>query len=343
MNIALLLEMAGDAAPDRIALVCDGKRWSYGQLLAAARGACELIVNSGASHVALLDEGSEASVIALFGAALAGVPYCPLNYRLADADLAGLLGRIAPALVVGDAERVTRLSFDSGHVVYPRAEFTLAAQEAVAAEDAAHDPGEGVAIQLFTSGTTAAPKAAILRHSNLVSYILGTVEFAAAEETEAALVSVPPYHIAGIAAMLSSIYAQRRIVLLPAFAPDAWLKLVDAEAVTNAFVVPTMLSRIIHAMDKGVHADISSLRSIAYGGGKMPLELIHHALDLFPRTGFTNAYGLTETSSTVALLGPDEHRKAHAASDPTQRARLASVGKPLPTIELEICVMPAFC
>ena len=336
MNIALLLEMAGDAAPGRIALVCDGKRWSYGELLAAARGACELIVNSGASHVALLDEGSEASVIALFGAALAGVPYCPLNYRLADADLAGLLGRIAPALVVGDAERVTRLSLDSGHVVYPRAEFTLAAQEAVAAEDAAHDPGEGVAIQLFTSGTTAAPKAAILRHSNLVSYILGTVEFAAAEETEAALVSVPPYHIAGIAAMLSSIYAQRRIVLLPAFAPDAWLKLVDAEAVTNAFVVPTMLSRIIHAMDKGVHADISSLRSIAYGGGKMPLELIHHALDLFPRTGFTNAYGLTETSSTVALLGPDEHRKAHAASDPTQRARLASVGKPLPTIELEI-------
>lgn len=336
MNIALLLEMAADAAPDCVALVCDGKRWTYGELLGAARGAYELIVDSGASHVALLDEGSEASVIALFGAALAGVPYCPLNYRLADADLAALLGRIAPALVVGDAERVARLSPDAGHVAYPRAEFTLAAQEAVASDSAEYDPGESIAIQLFTSGTTAAPKAAILRHSNLVSYILGTVEFAAADEADAALVSVPPYHIAGIAAMLSSIYAQRRIVLLPAFAPDAWLKLVDAESVTNAFVVPTMLSRIIHAMDKGVHAGISSLRSIAYGGGKMPLELIHHALDLFPETGFTNAYGLTETSSTVALLGPDEHRKAHAASDPTERARLASVGKPLPTIELEI-------
>ncbi|WP_374526954.1 class I adenylate-forming enzyme family protein [Novosphingobium sp.] len=336
MNIALLLEMAAEAAGDRIALVCDGKRWTYGELLDAARGACELIRDSGAEFVALLDESSEASVIAMFGAALAGVPYCPLNYRLADADLGALLGRIAPALVIGDAARVERLAPDQGHVVYPRAEFTLAVQEAVAAPDAEYDTGEGIAIQLFTSGTTAAPKAAILGHSNLVSYILGTVEFAGADEGEAALVSVPPYHIAGIAAALSSIYAQRRIVMLPAFAPDAWLKLVDAERVTNAFVVPTMLSRIIHAMDKGVQADISSLKAIAYGGGKMPLELISHALDLFPDTGFTNAYGLTETSSTVALLGPEEHRAAHRSDDPKVRARLASVGIPLPTIELEI-------
>lgn len=336
MNIALLLEMAAQADPDRIALVCDGKRWSYGELDHAARGACELIRSSGAQHVALLDESSEAAVIALFGAALAGVPYCPLNYRLADADLAGLLARIAPALIVGDVERAGRLFPDAGHICYPRSEFTLAALEATLREDAEHDTGEGVAIQLFTSGTTAAPKAAILRHSNLISYILGTVEFASADEADAALVSVPPYHIAGIAALASSIYAQRRIVLLPAFAPESWLKLVEAEKVTNSFVVPTMLGRIIHAIDKGVQADISSLRAIAYGGGKMPLELIHRALDLFPQADFTNAYGLTETSSTVALLGPEEHRRAHSSSDPVERARLASVGKPLPTIELEI-------
>ena len=74
----------------------------------------------------------------------------------------------------------------------------------------------------------------------------------------------------------------------------------------------------------------------AYGGGRMPLELISLALDLFPETGFTNAYGLTETSSTVALLGPDEHRAARKSDDPNVRARLVSVGKPLPTIELEI-------
>ena len=336
MNIALLLEMAGDSAPDRIGLVCDGTRWSYGDLLAAARGAAELIEASRASHVALLDESSEAAVIALFGAALAGVPYCPLNYRLADADLAALLARIAPALIVGDVARVKRLAGGQGHTVYARADFTATAQAATAPDDRDYDSGEGIAVQLFTSGTTAAPKAAILRHSNLLSYILGTVEFASADERDAALVSVPPYHIAGISALMSSIYAQRRIVMLPAFSPDNWVKLAEAERATNAFVVPTMLSRIIETMDKGLTADISSLRSISYGGGKMPLELIHRALDLFPDTGFTNAYGLTETSSTVALLGPDEHRAAHASDDPKVRARLSSVGQPLPTIEFEI-------
>jgi acyl-CoA synthetase (AMP-forming)/AMP-acid ligase II len=149
-------------------------------------------------------------------------------------------------------------------------------------------------------------------------------------------VSVPPYHIAGIAALLSSVYAMRRIVLLPSFEPDAWLALAGSERVTNAFLVPTMLSRIIARMDEGTPSNVSALRSVAYGGGRMPVELIHRALQLFPGTGFTNAYGLTETSSTIALLGPEEHRVAFTSTDPDVRARLGSVGKPLPTVEIEI-------
>lgn len=337
MNIALLLEMAAEAAPDRVALVCDGKRWTYGDLLEAARGAFELIQESEAEYVALLDESSEASVIAVFGAALAGVPYCPLNYRLPDADLSALLGRVAPALVIGDEERVTRVAGDQGHTIFSREEFVLKAQETYPADDAReYDLGEGIAIQLFTSGTTAAPKAAILRHSNLLGYILGTVEFASAGEDDAALVVVPPYHIAGISALLSSIYAQRKIVMLPSFSPEAWLELVGTESISNAFVVPTMLTRIIDAMEKGAAANLASLRAIAYGGGKMPLEVIQKALTLFPETGFTNAYGLTETSSTVALLGPEDHRAAMASDDPKVRARLGSLGKPIPTVEMEI-------
>lgn len=336
MNIALLLEMASDAAPDRVGLVCDGKRWTYAELLNAARGACQLVRESGADYVALLDESSEAAVIALFGAALAGVPYCPLNYRLADEDLAALLGRIAPALAVGNEARVARIAGDQGHTVLLREAFAEKALAAAPDEPGEYDPGEGIAVQLFTSGTTAAPKAAILRHSNLLGYILGTVEFAAADESDAALVVVPPYHIAGISALMSSIYANRRIVMLPNFSPEGWLRLVEEEKVTNAFVVPTMMTRIIAEMEKGSDADVSSLRAIAYGGGKMPLEVIQKALAMFPESGFTNAYGLTETSSTIALLGPEDHRAALASDDPKVRARLTSLGQPLPTVEIEI-------
>ena len=68
----------------------------------------------------------------------------------------------------------------------------------------------------------------------------------------------------------------------------------------------------------------------------MPVAVIERAIDLLPDVGFVNAYGLTETSSTVALLGPDDHRAAFSSDDPAVRARLGSVGQPLPTIEVTI-------
>ncbi len=335
MNISLVLQMAADAEPERIGLVCEGRRWSYRALMQAALTAARDISASGCSHVALLDESSEAAAIALFGAALAGVPYVPLNYRLADPDLGALLSRIAPAYIVGDAERVRRLAADGAHRLRERSDFLIDATTSVPVSSA-EEPPEGIAVQLFTSGTTASPKAALLRHANLLSYILGTVEFGAASEEEAVLVSVPPYHIAGIAALLSSVYAMRRIALLPAFEPDDWLRLAASERATHAFLVPTMLGRVIARLDAGGAAELSAMRAIAYGGGRMPTELIERALELFPGTDFTNAYGLTETSSTIALLGPDEHRAARDSTDPQVRARLGSVGRPLPSVQIEI-------
>lgn len=337
MNIALILEMASGTAGDRTALVCDGRSWTYDELMTAARGAADLIRQSKAEYVALLDVSSEASAIALFGAAIAGVPYCPLNYRQADVDLAALIHRVTPAIIIGDAARIGTLSQDDRNIILSREDFVKRSQDA--GESASFESSEGgdeVAIQLFTSGTTAEPKAAILRHRNLLAYILGTVEFGAANEEDGILVCVPPYHIAGISAILSSFYSLRRILLLPNFTPEGWLELATRERATNAFVVPTMLSRIIETLDETADAVAPALRALAYGGGKMPVETIRRALELFPETEFTNAYGLTETSSTIALLGPQEHREAQSSSDPDVRARLSSVGKPLPTIELEI-------
>jgi acyl-CoA synthetase (AMP-forming)/AMP-acid ligase II len=198
------------------------------------------------------------------------------------------------------------------------------------------DPDD-IAVLLFTSGTTGPPKAAVLRHKHLVSYILGTVEFGSAPEDAAALSCVPPYHIAGIAAIASSLYSGRRIVQLSNFDADAWIDLVRDEGVTNAFVVPTMLARIVEALEKRGGVALPSLRAISYGGGKMPLPVIERAMRAFPpHTDFTNAYGLTETSSTLTLLGPEDHRTAAAGAAPEVRRRLASVGRALPGVEIEI-------
>ncbi|WP_157218048.1 class I adenylate-forming enzyme family protein [Flavisphingomonas formosensis] len=336
MNIATLLEMAADAFPDRAAISCDGRSLTYAELLAAARRGAAAIRAAQVRFVGHLAVASPAAAVALFGSAIAGVPYVPLNYRLTGDELAALIGRIAPCLLVADPDYASAVALPEGVRTIDRAAFLAAACDpAQPALDEAAD--ETIAVQLFTSGTTGQPKAAILRHENLFSYIVGSVEFAAAEEESATLVSVPPYHIAGVSALLSSVYAGRRIVQLPNFDVAEWLRLCRAEHVTNAFLVPTMLSRIVDHLDAaGAAANVPALRSIAYGGGRMPLPVIERAMAHFPGVDFTNAYGLTETSSTICLLGPDDHREAAGSADPLIRRRLASVGRSLPAVEIAV-------
>jgi acyl-CoA synthetase (AMP-forming)/AMP-acid ligase II len=96
-----------------------------------------------------------------------------------------------------------------------------------------------------------------------------------------------------------------------------------------------MLERILDALERA-NITLPALRHLSYGGGRMPLPVVERALALLPGTDFVNAYGLTETSSTIAILSPGDHRTAFASDDPAIRNRLRSVGRPIPTLELEI-------
>jgi long-chain acyl-CoA synthetase len=98
-----------------------------------------------------------------------------------------------------------------------------------------------------------------------------------------------------------------------------------------------MLVRILDYLgEQGGARRLPTLRAVAYGGGRMPLAVIERALSALPAVEFTNAYGLTETSATICLLTPEDHRLAAASAEASVRRRLASVGQPLPTIELEV-------
>ena len=348
MNISMLMQMPAEAFPERTAVTCHNHHYSYADLFSAAKAAARTFQSANCRYVALLDTSSPAAPVALFGAAMAGLPYVPLNYRLTPPEIDALLERIEPAYLIADTARYQR---DRSGSNTDEPERETPSLYSIGSKDFLHqmlsvgttdteleDHTEEVAVQLFTSGTTGVAKAALLRHENLMSYILNTVEFAAADEAEAALVSVPPYHIAGISALMSSFYACRRIVQLPDFAADDWFKLCATEGVTSAFVVPTMLTRIIDHIEEGQKntVNLSSLRALAYGGGKMPLPVIKKAMAMMPEVDYTNAYGLTETSSTVALLGPDDHREALGSDDPKISKRLGSAGRPLPGVEVEI-------
>jgi acyl-CoA synthetase (AMP-forming)/AMP-acid ligase II len=334
MNIAMILEMAASGG-DRPAVTAAGRSLTAAALLRLARAAAArfrrypAVLYLGANHLAY--------PVALFGAALAGVPFVPLNYRLGDQQLAGLLARHPGALVLRPSDLDSLL--DQGE--------PGASAEAGTPLPAA--PGEDpVAVLLYTSGTTAEPKAAVLRHRHLLAYVLNTVEFGSAAAEGAAdsgmgrraggggaLVTVPPYHVAGLANLLTNLYAGRRVVYLAAFDAGEWLETVRREKITQAMLVPTMLARIV-AEVPGDDAGTPTLRSLACGGARTPRLVLEKALRIFPETGFVNAYGLTETASSVAVLSPEDHRAALASSDPAVRDRLGSVGRALPGVEFQI-------
>jgi acyl-CoA synthetase (AMP-forming)/AMP-acid ligase II len=323
--------MAASGLGGRIAIVAPDGVLSFDALQERARAGAALFAARPGRTVGYVGLNSIAFPLALFGAALSGRPFTPLNYRLPDAELRRLVARTAPSTIVVGEEMAGRLAGIDGVETLSIPAF-LAAQGSLADADVAeHD----IAVLLFTSGTTGEPKAGVLRHRHLSSYVISTVEFMGSGEDEAALVSVPPYHIAGVSAVLTSVYSGRRLVQLAAFDPEAWVEAAVREGISHAMVVPTMLGRILDAIDARGEA-LPALRHLSYGGGRMPEPVIRRAMERLPHVDFVNAYGLTETSSTIAMLGPDDHRRAIASADPAWRRRLASVGRPLPALELEL-------
>ena len=336
MHLGMLLEMASDGMQDRVAVgaVVDG--WSFGELALRARRVASWLRDSPGDRVVLIDLNSNAIPLTLFGAALAGKPFVPVNYRLTDEQLRAIVARTAPSTVIVGDGVTERISGLEGITIRSRAELLAASmdEDAEQLDGWSGDP-EDIAVLLFTSGTTGEPKAAVLRHKNLASYVVGTVEFASAGPDDAAVVSVPSYHIAGISAVVTSAFCGRRVVYLESFEATEWVAAVRYENITNAMVVPTMLTRILDVLeDDGL--GLPTLRALSYGGGPMPLAVIERAMKLLPDVGFVNAYGLTETSSTVSVLGPDDHRAAFTSDDPAVRLRLSSVGRPLESLEVSI-------
>ena len=190
---------------------------------------------------------------------------------------------------------------------------------------------------MYTSGTTGRPKGVPLRHNAFVTYVLDNVDPASPEVEERNLLTVPLYHVAGIQAMLAAIYGGRTLVLMRQFEVKEWLETIQREQATRAMLVPTMLKRIIDDPDFAKY-DLSSLKVITYGAAPMPFEVINKAIQVMPWVRFINAFGQTETASTITTLGPEDHIIEGTEEERKKKLKrlTSSIGKPLPDVEVKI-------
>jgi acyl-CoA synthetase (AMP-forming)/AMP-acid ligase II len=335
VNLLTLLDIVAAGHGDRLALGTAAAGLTGEQLRDRAYAGASHVLSQDVETVVFMGENGPAFPLALFAASAAGVPLLPLNYRLGHEQLAAAVAKQGRVLMISDDTSLASLD-NVVRSIGMREWVNLCAELPPVGEAPVQPDPDDLALLLMTSGTTAAPKSAVLRHRHLAAYVLGSVEFGGSDADQAMIVSVPPYHIAAVANLLSNLYSGRRVVYLEKFTAEGWLETVVAERITHAMLVPTMLARIVEELERGDARKPTTLRSLSYGGARLAPAVLERALSLLPQAGFVNAYGLTETSSSVAVLGPEDLREAVASDDPDVRARLGSVGRPLPSVSIEI-------
>jgi acyl-CoA synthetase (AMP-forming)/AMP-acid ligase II len=196
---------------------------------------------------------------------------------------------------------------------------------------------EDMTILMYTAGTTGRPKGVPMIHNSFGVYVLENVDPASPDVEEKNLLTVPLYHVAGFQALLAAVYGGRTVVMMRQFEVKDWLEAVQREKVNRAMLVPTMLKRVIDHPDFAKY-NVSSLRVITYGAAPMPFEVIKKAIEVLPHVRFINAFGQTETASTITTLGPEDHVISGTPEEKEKKLkRLASsIGRPMADVEMKV-------
>ena len=352
MNTTDFLNIANAICPDRECVVVGGKRWTYAQInervSRLANALTKLGVKKG-DRIGMLQVNCSEFVEGYFAAAKLDAIFVPLNFRAKADELSYMISNAdAKVLFVGErylgmvnsmlpqlacVEHCVSLEGDGGDNL--RYEDLVRSSPA---DDLLIEIGDDdITILMFTAGTTGRPKGVPLRHSGFVSYVLENVGPADPEIEERNLLTVPLYHVAGIQAMLAGIYGGRTLVMMKQFEVKEWLNAVEKERATRAMLVPTMLKWVIDDPDFKRY-DLKSLQVITYGAAPMPFEVIKKAIQEMPWVRFINAFGQTETASTITTLGPEDHVLEGDEKEIEKKLkRLASsIGKPLPDVEVRV-------
>ncbi len=351
MNTTEFLTISSAICPNQTAIVFEGKRFSFAQLSGRINRLANALTGIGVARgdsVALLQVNCNECIEAYFATAKLGAIYVPLNFRAKGNELTYMLNTADTKVVfVGDryTDIIDSIRGDLTSVEHfvsidgPREGWTDYAALIVAAsdEDIFTDiDDDDITILMYTAGTTGFPKGVMLSHNSFSIYVMENVTPADPETDEKNILTVPLYHVAGIQAMMAAVYGGRTMVMERQFDPVEWMTLVQQEKVDRAMMVPTMLKLLLEHPDFEKY-DLSSLRVVTYGAASMPLPVIRKAMEVFPDVSFINAFGQTETASTITTLGPEDHNISGTEEEKKVKLkRLSSIGRPMSDIQMQI-------
>ena len=353
MNTTEFLTIASAIVPERTSIIFEGRRYTFQELQdrvnRLANSLADLGLGAG-DRVAIIEVNTPQFIESYLASAKLDAIFVPFNYRAQADEITHMINTTEPTILMVGARYQEVIRSILTNVTPPN--YVVALEERNGSEwlfyddlldssspEELHFPqanDEDITLLMFTAGTTGAPKAVMLTHQSFSSFMLSNVTPADPEAEERNLLPVPLYHIAGMQALLAAIYGGRTLVLMRQFEAQQWMELVQKERARRTGVVPTMLKQVLDHPRFGDY-DLSSLRIITYGAAPMPLEVIKRAVAALPNARFINAFGQTETASTITMLPPEDHILEGTSQEIEKKLKhLTSVGKPLDDVEVAI-------
>ena len=312
-------------SPDAEFAVAGGRSMTYGAAASFANRLASRLVASGCrkgSRVAILAKNTPWYLLLYFAAAKAGMVLLPVNWRLAPREWLGILDDARPSvLIVGreqlaGAEEIRDGLTSVEHFVAAGGEQRgrweslerWLSEGPVAAPQVEVTPGDPL-YQMYTSGTTGAPKGAVLSHSAVTSNVLQIALAHPVSPGDRGLVVLPMFHAAVIPAAFSVLCRGGSAFILDAFDPERVVRVLEAERISVATLVPVMLQACLSTVQGVGERGYEVLRSIYYGASPIAGDTLRRAIETF-RCGFVQSYGMTEAAQAVTFLSAADHRHA---------------------------------
>ncbi|KUN19858.1 acyl-CoA synthetase [Streptomyces antibioticus] len=324
-----VLRRTARRTPARVAVEYGERSWTYEELDAAVSRAASLLLGEGLSRgdrVGAYGHNSDAYLIAFLACARAGLVHVPVNQNLTGDDLAYIVGQSGSTLVLTDPDLAARLPDGVRTLPLRDADDSLLARLAGApAYDGPEPRSEDLVQLLYTSGTTALPKGAMMTHRALVHEYLSAIAALDLSAGDRPVHSLPLYHSAQMHVFLLPYLAVGATnIILDAPDGDRLFDLIEAGRADSLFAPPTVWIGLSNRPDFATR-DLGGLRKAYYGASIMPVPVLERLRERLPKLAFYNCFGQSEIGPLATVLAPDEHK-----------GRMDSCGRPVLFVDARV-------